>query len=163
MAADKAVGVPGSAFRSGIRPILFIDVDGVLLRRRNSGIFDAFELAPGCLEFLEWATARFRCFWLTSRARLGWPDGVRRAFRAAGAAFDDPRWAVVDQIEPATWETNKCEALGPESEFWWIDDAPSLDDVNWLRVHGWEDRLIKISTDTDPEALMRLLRQWGGK
>ena len=50
MATDNAVGVPETRFRSDIRPILFIDVDGVLLRRRNSGILDAFELATGCLE-----------------------------------------------------------------------------------------------------------------
>ena len=90
MATDNAVGVPEIRFLPDIRPILFIDVDGVLLRRRHPGIFDAFELAPDCLKFLEWATARFRCFWLTSRARTGWPDGIRRGFHAAGAAPDYP-------------------------------------------------------------------------
>ena len=38
------------------RPItlswLFLDIDGVLLRRRQSGMFDGFELAPHWLEFL---------------------------------------------------------------------------------------------------------------
>ena len=33
-------------------PLLYLDIDGVLLRRRHSGIFDGFELAPHCLEFL---------------------------------------------------------------------------------------------------------------
>src|SRR5882757_8710363 len=51
--------------------------------------------------------------------------GVRRAFRAAGAVLDDPRWAVLDLIEPAAWTTNKSEALDPKSDFWWIDDAPT--------------------------------------
>jgi hypothetical protein len=37
----------------GMKPILFLDVDGVLLRRRHPGMFDSFELAPGCLGFLE--------------------------------------------------------------------------------------------------------------
>ena len=32
-------------------PLLYLDIDGVLLRRRNPGIFDGFEIAPGCLEF----------------------------------------------------------------------------------------------------------------
>src|SRR5438477_12900468 len=108
--------VPETRFRSDVRPTLFIDVDGVLLRRRNAGIFDAFEPVPGCLEFREWATARFRCFWLTSRARPGCQDGIRRAFRAAGATLDDSRWAVLELIEPAAWGTNKSEALDPNSE-----------------------------------------------
>ena len=160
MATDNEVGLPRTRVRSDIRPILFMDVDGVLLRRRNSTIFDAFELAPGCLEFLEWATARFQCRWLTSRARTGWPDGIRRAFRAAGTALGDPRWAVLELIEPAAWETNKSEALDPEAEFWWVDDDPTEEDRDWLRAHGCEDRLIEISTETHPDALTQLIRFW---
>jgi hypothetical protein len=34
-------------------------------------MFDAFELAPGCLEFLEMATTRFRCRWLSARSQWG--------------------------------------------------------------------------------------------
>src|SRR5438105_4140253 len=95
------------------RPILLVDLDGVLLRRRSPGIFDAFELAPGCLDYLVWATTRFRCRWLSSRSRRGWPDGIRRAFHAAGAALDDPRWAVLDPIESAPWSVPKTEAVDP--------------------------------------------------
>ena len=163
MATDNAVGVPETRFRSDIRPILFIDVDGVLLRRRHPGTFDAFELAPGCLEFLEWATARFRCFWLTSRARTGWPDGIRRAFRAAGAVLDEPRWAILDFIESAPWTTHKCEAIDPKSYFWWVDDDPTTHDRDLLRARGCEDRLIEVNTDTHPDALMLLMRCWDRK
>ena len=160
MATDNAVGVPEIRFLPDIRPILFIDVDGVLLRRQKPGIFDVFDLAPGCLEFLEWATARFRCFWLTSRARTGWPDGIRRAFRAAGAVLAEPRWAILELIESAPWTAHKCEAIDPNSDFWWIDDDPTAHDRGWLRAHGCEDRLIEISTDTYPEALTQLIRFW---
>ena len=41
-------------------PLLFLDIDGVLLRRRQPGLLDSFELASGCLEFLEWAASRFQ-------------------------------------------------------------------------------------------------------
>jgi len=30
-----------------IYPILYLDIDGVLLRRCHAGMFDAFEIAPG--------------------------------------------------------------------------------------------------------------------
>jgi hypothetical protein len=138
-----------------MKPILFLDVDGVLLRRRHPGIFDSFEVAPGCLEFLGWATARFRCRWLSSRCRKGWPDGTRRAFRVARAPLDDPRWCVLDLIELAAWRASKTEAIDPRSDFWWVDDDPSADDRDWLRVHGCEDRLIEVNSDRDADALLR--------
>jgi hypothetical protein len=133
---------------------LYLDIDGVLVRRRHSGMFDTFELAPGCLEFLEWATARFQCRWLSTRCRQGWPDGSRRAFRLAGAPLDEPRWAVLDLIQPAGWSVRKIEAIDPKSDFWWIDDDPTDDDRAWLRAHRRQDRLIEVSSDHDPKALV---------
>jgi hypothetical protein len=136
-------------------PILFIDIDGVMLRRRHLGMFDGFELAPHCLEFLEFATARFTCRWLSSRCRQGFLDGSRRAFRAAGTPLDDPRWAVVlNQIEPALWSARKIEAIDPASDFWWVDDDPTEEDRDWLLSHNRQDRLIEISSDRDPDALL---------
>jgi hypothetical protein len=134
-------------------PILYLDLDGVLLRRRHAGIFDAFEIAPGCLDFLGWATVIFRCRWLSSRCRQGWPDGVRRAFRHAGTPLDDPRWRVLDQIEKAAWRASKTEAIDPASDFWWLDDDPTEIDRRWLRTYHREDRLIQVSSDRDPAAL----------
>jgi hypothetical protein len=139
-------------------PVLFVDLDGVLLRRRHSGVFDGFELAPGCLDFLESATARFQCRWLSTRCRQGWPDGSRRAFRLAGAQLDDPRWAVLDLIEPAAWTVSKTEAIDPASEFLWLDDDPTEHDLDWLRVHNRADRLIQVHSDYDDRAL--LVARW---
>ena len=134
--------------------LLYLDIDGVLLRRRHSGMFDGFELAPGCLDFLEWATSRFRCHWFSMRCRPGFLDGSRRAFRAAGAPLDDPRWAVLNRIEPAAWSIHKTEAIDPASEFWWVDDNVTEDDLDWLRAHHREDRLTQVSSDRDPDALL---------
>ncbi len=134
-------------------PLLFLDIDGVLLRRRQPGLLDSFELASGCLEFLEWAASRFQCRWISTRCRTEWPDGSRRAFRLADADLHKPGWAVLDLIRPAAWTVNKPEAIDPESNFWWVDDDPIEADSEWLRVHGREDRLTMISVDHDPNAL----------
>jgi hypothetical protein len=135
-------------------PLLYLDIDGVLLRRRHSGMFDGFELSPHCLDFLTWVTSRFRCQWLSMRCRPGFLDGARRAFRAAGAPLDDPRWAVLNLIEAAAWSVNKTEAVDVWSNFWWVDDNPSEHDRDWLRAHNRQDRLIEVSSDRDPDALL---------
>jgi hypothetical protein len=136
-------------------PILFLDIDGVLLRRRHSGMFDGFEIAPHCLEFLEWATIRFRCRWLSSRCRKGFLDGSHRAFRRAGGSLSDPRWQVLHQIEPAMWSAEKTEAIDSASDFWWLDDDPCEHDRDWLRAHNHEDRLVEVRSDRNPDALMQ--------
>jgi hypothetical protein len=135
-------------------PLLYLDIDGVLLCRRHPGMFDGFELALGCLDFLEWATTRFQCRWLSMRCRSGFLDGSRRAFRAAGAPLDDRRSAVMNLIEPAAWRVEKTEPIDPASDFWWIDDNPSERDRDWLRAHNRQDRLIEVSCDRDPGALL---------
>jgi hypothetical protein len=135
-------------------PLLYLDIDGVLLRRRHLGMFDGFELAPHCLEFLEWATARFQCRWLSARCRKGFLDGSHRAFRQAGAPVSEPRWQVLYLVSPAVWSVSKTEAIDPISGFWWLDDNPSDHDRQWLFAHRREDRLIEVSVDQDPNALL---------
>jgi hypothetical protein len=132
-----------------------MDIDGVFLIRRWSGMFDAFDVAPHCLEFLEFATGRFDCRWLSSRCRQGFLDGSRRAFRAAGAPLDDPRWTVLDLIKPAAWSASKVEAIDPNSDFWWVDDAPTEAERHWLRHHRCEKRLVETNLERDANALIR--------
>ena len=62
---------------------LYLDLDGVILRRTGRGGRLAFEVAPGAMEFLSWATENFTCYWLTSRSHDGSIDGIERAFRFA--------------------------------------------------------------------------------
>jgi len=86
----------------------------------------------------------------------------RTAFRSAGAALDDPRWAVLDLIEPAPWTVSKTEGIVPNSNFWWLDDAPTEHDRDWLRAHSLEDRLVEVTTDEDDVALItaRSFLEW---
>ena len=35
---------------------------------------------------------------------------------------DDPRWAVLDLVEPATWTVSKTEAIDAASDFWRVND-----------------------------------------
>ena len=60
---------------------LYLDLDGVILRRTGSSEFNGrvvFDVAPGAFEFLKWATENFHCFWLTSRSHDGTYDEIER-------------------------------------------------------------------------------------
>ena len=67
------------------------------------------------------------------------------------AVLDDPGWAILDLIDPAPWTVNKTETVDPTSIFGGLSMHPTAFD---------EDRLIEISTDTDPGALMQVVRVW---
>jgi hypothetical protein len=87
-------------------------------------------------------------------AAKGFLDGSHRAFRQAGAPLSDPRWAVLHQIETAVWSVNKIEGIDLTSDFWWLDDDPSEHHREWLARHGRQDRLIVVSADRNPDALL---------
>jgi hypothetical protein len=122
-------------------------------------IADAFEIAPGALEFLQWATRYFACRWLSGRCRYGDTEAVRRAFRLAGAPLgSDPRWTIIDLITPARWGALKTEGIHLDSNFLWIDDAPQPEDISILEARGLRDRLLVVSVDSDPSALRQARR-----
>jgi hypothetical protein len=61
---------------------------------------------------------------------------------------------VLHLIEPAVWSAEKTEVIDPLSDFWWLDDDPCEHDHDWLRAYGRQERLIEISVDHDPDALL---------
>jgi hypothetical protein len=76
-------------------------------------------------------------------------------FSCCWRAARRPQVGVIDLIESAAWRASKTEAIDPVADFWWLDDDPSADDRDWLRMHGCEDRLIEVSSDRDADALLR--------
>ena len=65
---------------------LHLDLDGLILRRTGRPGFGGrreFEIAPGAMAFLSWASENFNCFWLTSRPRNGGYKDIDMAFRLA--------------------------------------------------------------------------------
>jgi hypothetical protein len=73
------------------RPILYLDIDGVILRRRltSARVRDAFEVARHAPEFLHWAVTHFDARWLSSRCELGESkeSDTQSAMRLAPVSF----------------------------------------------------------------------------
>jgi hypothetical protein len=144
---------------------LFIDVDGVLLRRtgqQTSRGLTEFLIANHATAFLSFCTEHFDCWWLTARSREGNLAEVERAFRhalrnpAASEQDRDDLEALVTDIPVAAWGEMKADAFSVEEDFYWIDDNPDKASKNWLEQHDLTDRLVGANTDRQLDDLVRV-------
>jgi hypothetical protein len=139
-------------------PTLFLDIDGVILRRR-AGVFrvrDAFEVAPHALLFLSWAVQNFDVRWLSSRCQSGDARQVCDAFRYALPATELPAdWRFLESIPAVQWGARKIDAIDLSSDFYWCDDAHGEEALAIMAAHGKANRAIHVNVDRDPEALLR--------
>jgi hypothetical protein len=139
------------------RPILFLDVDGVLLRRRSGNMRgrDAYEIARHSLPFLEWVITNFNVHWLSSRCQGGNAQEVCHAFRyALGVREFSPDWHPLDTIPAARWERRKVDAIDLSTDFYWVDDNHGEEALAILAAHGRADRAIETNVDRDRDALL---------
>jgi hypothetical protein len=153
---------------------LFLDVDGVLLRRtgqQTSRGLTEFQIANHATSFLRFCADHFDCWWLTARSREGNIAEVERAFRhairnpAASEQERDDLKTLVISIPVARWEEMKADAFSAEDDFYWLDDNPDRASKSWLDLHGLSDRLVVACTDRQPDDLARcrtFLQKTGG-
>ena len=114
---------------------LYLDIDGVLLRRDGS-------LANHVKPFLEWATVHFDCYWSTTRDRAGL-DGIIAAFKGQ---LPEP---LICTIKPIRWETLKIEAIDLTSDFLIVDDG--LLDTERKAVG---DRWVAVNVNRDQDSIL---------
>jgi hypothetical protein len=136
---------------------LYLDVDGVMLRRNPQG----YQVANHALPFLRFAIDQFEVYWLTARSHQGDTAEVERAFCHAlpNPTASKQDWnvlkALVSAIPVARWEQTKADAFGAEEDFYWIDDNPDALSLAWLKRHDFSGRLVEASTDQCPDDLAR--------
>ncbi|MBT7369293.1 MAG: hypothetical protein HN816_01520 [Gammaproteobacteria bacterium] len=144
---------------------LYLDVDGVLLRRtgqKTSRGLTEFQIANHATAFLSFCTEHFDCWWLTVRSREGNITEVERAFRhavrnpAASEQERDDLKVLVSGIPMAAWGETKADAFSADEDFYWIDDNPDPVSKSWLDQHDLSGRLIVAATDRRPDDLNRV-------
>ncbi len=125
---------------------LYLGVEGVLLRRTTREGHDqtGFELVPGALDFLQWASLEFRCYWLTRLDRSGGAEEITKAFRMALGISDLPGELelIFAMIQPRYWEYAKAEGIDMDSDFKWIDDDTDEESIAELERRSLIDRLL---------------------
>jgi hypothetical protein len=145
---------------------LYVDVDGVLLRRRvrADGRKRGFELARYGFQFMSWAVLAFECRWLTRLDRRGGDYRIRRAFRLALGVpqFDNDLEVFFHCVKPTYWEGCMAEAIGLDGGFYWIARDPDARSLAVLRRRGLMKRLILCSGKDDPQEFARIRLQLEG-
>ena len=140
---------------------LYIDIDGVLLRRTGRKDFNGrneFEIATGAYEFMDWCIERFDCFWLTSRSHDGTYAGIEQAFRFAIPAVNLPVEIKdrIHAIKPAAWPRAKIKGIDISKEFLWLDDDPDDASIKELERLGMMKRWVKACVDRNPDHLEKV-------
>jgi hypothetical protein len=137
---------------------LYLDVDGVMLRRTPQG----FQVANHALTFLDFAIDHFDIYWLTARSHEGNTPEIERAFRhalpnpTASKQDRDALAKIVSSLPTAEWGETKSDAFTLGVSFIWVDDNPDTRALKWLTQRGLIDRLVVVVTDQSPDDLVRV-------
>lgn len=135
----------------GQKPILFIDVDGVLF----GGYEGRIQLRPNVWRFLEWCTEFFECYWLTA-----WPEDRLRQLAFVTYGLD-----VFKKIKYCDWMHmgSKAQAAiqtANDKPFFWLEDGIMPEDAKILAENNKSKSYIYVNEhgrDALDEIKLRLM------
>jgi len=114
------------------KPVLYIDVDGVLFAHYGDPF--AFQLRPGVGSFLTWAIRNFRCRFLTCWSE----DQVWKLLHSIYLGGYVPQGQPGPTFEYANWKPTgqKSGVVKRHETFFWIEDGVSREDEALLKSWG---------------------------
>jgi hypothetical protein len=114
-----------------IRPVLYLDIDGVLLTKKQ-------QVPEGTPAFLDFALAHFDCFWLSTHCK----SNAKTALRYLTSYYPADLIPKIQAVQPTNWDTLKTEGIDFGRVFFWIDDYPFEAEKNVLQAHRQLAQLI---------------------
>ena len=123
---------------------LYIDVDGVLIPSDKED-----ELPEHILPFIDFVTANFDCYWLTSYCR----GNARLLLKLLAGYFEPIVMEKLIKVKTTNFKKTKAEGIDLSSDFIWIDDSPTVASKNILTEAGRLDRLIVVDLETKDELI----------
>ena len=123
---------------------LYIDIDGVLLTKKNT------KAAIGAEEFINYAIEHFECYWLTTHCRDGSTDSL---LNMMSQYFPPLVLDLFKRIRPSVWNTLNTEGIDFSSDFYWLDDYVFEAEKEILRKHNSLDKLILVNLTDSPNLL----------
>ena len=129
---------------------MFIDVDGVLLGKKNQNDIHHC-MAAGSEEFIDYALTSCDCYWLTSHCKGDADPVMDYLLQYTSTSLHEK----LRLIKPTTYKTFKTEAL--HGDFLWIDDSPTMFEINYLEQLNQIHRWLHVDTRKDYFGLQKLM------
>lgn len=120
---------------------LYLDIDGVLLD------YDNDSYANGAIEFIDYVTSEFNCYWLTTHCK----GDTKPAIEYLSKYFQSNTIEKLKTIKPTYWEDLKTEGIDFDKSFIWIDDYPFQAELAVLENFGVSDSIYKVDLRKDNE------------
>ena len=120
---------------------LYLDIDGVLLTTKNT------QPAEYANEFIDYIIEHFNYYWLTTHCK----DDTSNVLQYLSKYFSSTTIDKIRCIKPTNWDTLKTEAIGMSEQFVWLDDRPFLAEIEILKQHNCENKLIKVNLNNKDE------------
>ena len=127
---------------------LYLDIDGVLLTTKNT------QPAEYANEFINYITEHFDCYWLTTHCKGDTANALQYLSKYFLSAIIDK----IRCIKPTNWDTLKTEAINMSEQFVWLDDRPFLAEIEILKIHNCENKLIIVDLN-NPNELKRIIKE----
>lgn len=125
---------------------LYLDIDGVLLTKQGVP-------ASHIVEFLQFATSSFDCYWLTTHC-----DGdATTAFLYLVGKLPPEAVPYLEKIQPTKWKLWKTEAIDFSKDFLWLDDTQFEGEKNALIEKRALNKFILIDLKTNPNQLLDIV------
>ena len=136
---------------------IYLDIDGTILLDNLENVgqcalnLGLFLTTLGNLQ----ADGAIKIYWLTTHCRNGDNTQVLEYLkqRLEPHNFD---LILRMKIQPTTWNEFKTEAIDFSEDFLWLDDDPTLKELEVLKTHKAEHKLIEIDLQKDKYQLQTI-------
>lgn len=119
---------------------IYIDIDGVLLTRRQ-------EVPSYITEFITFLINNYSCFWLTTHCR----HGQNQSIQYLSKFLQKEEVNSLNEVKEVFWDDLKTDGINFNEDFIWLEDCPFEAEKKVLKQNGKLSSLIKVNLDRADE------------